>query len=130
MLFVEEFRLTKHIRWQSGLNAAEEERDADATKADTAVERIPFGHLRALKQNVGELQGHHAEDGIVFAVSLVSDRNRHESRAPVTDEPFSTGIEDGLAADSLCRRKSINQYLTTRKGRSGSCVLFGGVSTY
>lgn len=79
----------------------EEERDADAPEPYAAVERVPPRGLRAVLQDVAQLQRHHAQDRVVLAVPLVSHRHRDHGGFPVADEPLRAGVEDGLGADGF-----------------------------
>lgn len=85
-----------HVGRELDLDVSKEERDADSSEPDPAAEWVPSCDLRAGLEDVGQFQGHDAQDRVVFAVSLCSDGDADEGGAPVTHESFRRGVEDGL----------------------------------
>ncbi|POR32936.1 hypothetical protein TPAR_06890 [Tolypocladium paradoxum] len=88
-------------RRQRELHGAEEDGYADPAKADAAVERIPPSRLAAGLKNIGDLERHDADDGIVLPVARVADRDGDDARPPVSHKLLGTGVEDWLGRDHL-----------------------------
>lgn len=87
---------------KTGLDAAEEQRNANSAETDATIKRVPPSDLGASLQDVGEFQWHNTKNGIVLPVARITDGYSDNSRFPVADETLGTCVENGLAANSLC----------------------------
>jgi hypothetical protein len=105
----------KHVRRKTSFDTAEEERDTDATKAYTAIKRVPSCYLRAGVHDVGQLERHDSEDGIMLAVARITHSDCDDSGSPIADESLGTSVEDGLTAHCL-GTSSVNQLIVVEDG--------------
>ena len=86
---------------QTSLDGTEEQTDADTSKADSAIQRVPTSDLRRSIKNVAQLERNHTKDGVVLPVPGIANGDSDNRTAPITDEAFCTSVEDWLAAHSL-----------------------------
>ena len=120
----------EHVGRETGFDAAEKKRDTDAAKANTTIKRVPSGDLRAGLHNVGQLERHNSEDGVVLAVARIADGDCDDGGSPVADESLSTSVENRLAANCL-GTSSVDQLIVVEDGTvTGRKLISLFVSTF